>query len=72
MEKRVRKTVIAPEVVNLGNRIREIIKEKGLKTREVAHDNITCTQHHTVTCRMGKTTSPDDYLGSLPRPLVFS
>lgn len=38
MEKRVRKTPINPEIVSLGMRIEEIIKIKGLKTREVAHD----------------------------------
>lgn len=38
MEKRVRKTAINEEVVLLGTRIREIIKEKELKTRVVAHD----------------------------------
>ncbi len=38
MEKRVRKTEIAPEILLLGKRIGEIIKAKGLKTREVAHD----------------------------------
>jgi predicted transcriptional regulator len=38
MEKRVRKTAINEEVVLLGTRIAGIIKEKGLKTRIVAHD----------------------------------
>lgn len=38
MEKRVRKTVINPEVILVGKRIQEIIKLKSLKTREVAHD----------------------------------
>lgn len=38
MEKRVRKSVISPEIILLGKRIELIIKEKGLKTREVAHD----------------------------------
>ena len=38
MEKRVRKTEISQDILLLGNRIAEIIKEKGLKTREVAHD----------------------------------
>jgi len=38
MEKRIRKSELTPEVVLLGKRIGEIIKEKGLKTREVAHD----------------------------------
>lgn len=38
MEKRIRKTAMNEEVVLLGTRIAEIIKEKGLKTRIVAHD----------------------------------
>ena len=38
MEKRVRKSAMSQEILLLGKRIREIIKEKGLKTREVAHD----------------------------------
>ena len=38
MEKRTRKSEISKEVIQLGKRIGEIIKEKGLKTREVAHD----------------------------------
>ena len=38
MEKRIRKTEISQDIIFLGNRIAEIIKEKGLKTREVAHD----------------------------------
>lgn len=38
MEKRVRKSEISQEIILLGKRIGEIIKEKGLKTREVAHD----------------------------------
>ena len=38
MEKRVRKTPVSFEIISLGMRIAEIIKEKGLKTREVAHD----------------------------------
>jgi predicted transcriptional regulator len=38
MEKRVRKNDLSADVISLGNRIEEIIKEKGLKTREVAHD----------------------------------
>lgn len=38
MEKRVRKSEISQEILLLGKRIDEIIKEKGLKTREVAHD----------------------------------
>jgi transcriptional regulator with XRE-family HTH domain len=38
MEKRIRKTEIKREIILLGKRIEEIIREKGLKTREVAHD----------------------------------
>jgi transcriptional regulator with XRE-family HTH domain len=38
MSKVVRKTEISQEVIELGKRIQEIIKSKGLKTREVAHD----------------------------------
>ncbi len=38
MEKRVRKNVLSADIISLGKRIEEIIKEKGLKTREVAHD----------------------------------
>ena len=38
MEKRVRKTEIKQEIILLGKRIEEIISEKGMKTREVAHD----------------------------------
>lgn len=38
MEKRVRKTEISQDILLLGMRIAEIIKENGLKTREVAHD----------------------------------
>ena len=38
MEKRIRKSTINPEIISLGKRIEEIIKSKGLKTREVAHD----------------------------------
>jgi transcriptional regulator with XRE-family HTH domain len=38
MEKRIRKSTINPEIISLGKRIEEIIKTKGLKTREVAHD----------------------------------
>jgi transcriptional regulator with XRE-family HTH domain len=38
MEKRVRKTEISQDILLLGKRIAEIIKEKELKTREVAHD----------------------------------
>ena len=38
MEKRVRKSEMSQEIILLGKRIEEIIKKKGLKTREVAHD----------------------------------
>jgi transcriptional regulator with XRE-family HTH domain len=38
MEKRVRKSEISQDILLLGESIAEIIKEKGLKTREVAHD----------------------------------
>lgn len=38
MEKRVRKKELSADIISLGKRIEEIIKEKGLKTREVAHD----------------------------------
>ena len=39
MEKRTRKSEISPEIKLLGKRIKEIIKDKNLKTREVAHDS---------------------------------
>nr|WP_315183661.1 helix-turn-helix transcriptional regulator [uncultured Flavobacterium sp.] len=38
MEKRVRKSEMNQEILLLGKRILDIIKEKNLKTREVAHD----------------------------------
>jgi transcriptional regulator with XRE-family HTH domain len=38
MEKRVRKSPLTPDIISLGKQIEEIIKLKGLKTREVAHD----------------------------------
>ncbi len=38
MEKRVRKSEMSKEIILLGKRIELIIKEKGFKTREVAHD----------------------------------
>lgn len=38
MEKRVRKNDLSADIFSLGKRIEAIIKEKGLKTREVAHD----------------------------------
>jgi transcriptional regulator with XRE-family HTH domain len=38
MEKRTRKSEIPQEVIDLGARIQAIIKERGLKTREIAHD----------------------------------
>ncbi len=38
MEKRTRKSEMSQEIITLGKRIEEIIKQKGFKTREVAHD----------------------------------
>ncbi len=38
MENRVRKSEMSQEIIILGKRIEIIIKQKGLKTREVAHD----------------------------------
>lgn len=38
MGKRVRKNQISDDIIHLGRRIAELIKEKELKTREVAHD----------------------------------
>jgi transcriptional regulator with XRE-family HTH domain len=38
MENRVRKSPLTPDIISLGKQIEEIIKLKGLKTREVAHD----------------------------------
>ena len=38
MEKRIRKTTMNPEVIELGKRIESIIKSKNLKTRYVAYD----------------------------------
>lgn len=38
MEKISRTRPIHPVVIELGNQIQRIIKEKNLKTREVAHD----------------------------------
>ena len=38
MEKRVRKSPLTPDVISLGKQIEEIIKLRGLKTTEVAHD----------------------------------
>ena len=38
MEKRVRKSPLTPDIINLGRQIEGIIKLKGLKTREVSHD----------------------------------
>jgi DNA-binding Xre family transcriptional regulator len=38
MDKRVRKSEMNQDILLLGKRIFEIIKEKNLKTREVAHD----------------------------------
>ncbi len=39
MEKRVRKKAIPQEVIDLGLKIREIINEKGFKTRDVAYES---------------------------------
>jgi len=38
MNKRVRKSEMPKEIIELGIRIKELIVEKGMKTREVAHD----------------------------------
>jgi len=38
MENRVRKSEMSQEIMILGKRIETIIKQKGFKTREVAHD----------------------------------
>ncbi|MGC4129403.1 MAG: helix-turn-helix transcriptional regulator [Bergeyella sp.] len=38
MERRSRKSQMPPEIIALGERINSIIKEKNLKTREVAHN----------------------------------
>ena len=38
MEKRVRKSEMSQEIILLGKQIEKIVKEKGLRTREVAHD----------------------------------
>lgn len=38
MVKSGRKSEIPLEIIELGKRIQEIISDKGLKTREVAHD----------------------------------
>lgn len=38
-EKRIRKSEMPQEVINLGIRIQNLIKEKGLKQRDVAHDS---------------------------------
>jgi predicted transcriptional regulator len=38
MENRVRKSEMSQEIMVLGKRIETIIKQKGFKTREVAHD----------------------------------
>jgi len=38
MEKRVRKKEMPKEVIRLGKRIEKIIKDKGLKQRDVAYD----------------------------------
>lgn len=39
MKKRIRKSEMPQEVINLGIRIQNLIKEKGLKQRDVAHDS---------------------------------
>ncbi|HLP54481.1 MAG TPA: helix-turn-helix transcriptional regulator [Fluviicola sp.] len=39
MGKRIRKSEIPQEIVDLGTRIQTIINERGLKTREIAHDS---------------------------------
>ncbi|ASS48788.1 MAG: hypothetical protein A3D31_06405 [Candidatus Fluviicola riflensis] len=39
MGKRVRKSEIPQEIIELGTRIQTIINERGLRTREVAHDS---------------------------------
>lgn len=38
MEKRVRKSELPPIVKELGKKILEVIRDKGLKPREVAHN----------------------------------
>lgn len=38
MEKRVRKSEVSQDIIDLGVRIQEIITAKELKVREVAHD----------------------------------
>ena len=38
MKKRVRKSTMPEEIINLGIRIQDIINEKGLKQRDVAYD----------------------------------
>ncbi|MBE7443690.1 MAG: helix-turn-helix transcriptional regulator [Flavobacteriales bacterium] len=38
MKKRVRKSEMPQEIINLGVKIQLLIKEKGLKQRDVAHD----------------------------------
>lgn len=38
MEKRVRKTEMPDEIIQLGKRIELLIRKRGLKVREVAHD----------------------------------
>ena len=38
MKKRVRKSTMPKEIIHLGIRIQDIIKEKGLKQRDVAYD----------------------------------
>ncbi len=38
MEKRVRKSKMPKEIIELGKRIDRIIRQKGLRQRDVAHD----------------------------------
>jgi transcriptional regulator with XRE-family HTH domain len=39
MEKRVRKTAIPQEVIDLGLKIREIMTKNGFKTRDIAYES---------------------------------
>ena len=39
MKKRVRKSEMPQEVIDLGTRLQVLIKEKGLKQRDVAYDS---------------------------------
>lgn len=38
MEKRVRKSKMPKEIIELGKRIDRVIRQKGLRQRDVAHD----------------------------------